>query len=193
MTSPLEWTSTQQRSRLLELMRTLAYREGDFKLSSGQMSSYYIDSKKVTLHPLGALLVGALLLERMPASAIAIGGLTLGADPIVTAVSVVSVLKRPEKSVGAFIVRKEIKKHGSQQWLEGFTLPTGSPVVIVDDVVTTGASGLQAVEKAEEQGCQILKILSLVDRNQGGRELYENRGYAYESLFVVDDFRSQPS
>lgn len=190
MTTPLEWSAPQQRSKLLALMRSYAYREGQFRLSSGQTSDYYIDSKKVTLHPLGALLVGSLLLDLVPTEAEAIGGLTLGADPIVTAVSLVSALKRPAQTVGAFIVRKEIKKHGSQQWLEGTTLEPGSKVVIVDDVVTTGASGLQAAVRAEEAGCQILKILAIVDRSQGGRDLYTEHGYTFEFLFEVSEFRT---
>ncbi|UFP93971.1 orotate phosphoribosyltransferase [Gloeobacter morelensis MG652769] len=191
MPSPLDWDFARQRSELLELMRTLCYREGDFKLSSGQLSSYYIDSKKATLHPLGALLAGSLLYQRLPEGAAAIGGLTLGADPIVTAVAVVSALRHPRGGVGAFIVRKEIKKHGSQQWIEGPSLAAGTPVVIVDDVVTTGASGLQAVEKAEEAGLKVVKILALVDRHQGGGALYAGRGYPFEALFSIEEFRSR--
>ncbi len=190
MQTPLDWEPEHQRHALLQLMRTLCYREGQFTLSSGQTSSYYIDSKKATLHPLGALLVGALLLERLPVETEAVGGLTLGADPIVTAISLVSALKRPDQGVGAFIVRKEIKKHGSQQWLEGTSLADGSKVAIVDDVVTTGASGLQAAVKAEEAHCEVVKVLALVDRDQGGRELYRDRGYDFEALFTIDDFRS---
>ncbi|AGY60124.1 orotate phosphoribosyltransferase [Gloeobacter kilaueensis] len=191
MPSPLDWDSARRQRELLALMRELCYREGDFKLSSGQTSTYYIDSKKATLHPLGALLVGLVLYDRLPEAVQAIGGLTLGADPIVTAVAVVAALKDPGRDFAAFIVRKEVKKHGSQQWLEGPPIAAGSTVAIVDDVVTTGASGLLAAEKAEAAGLKVAAILALVDRRQGGGELYAERGYRFEPVFTIDDFRSQ--
>ncbi|MBC8120532.1 MAG: orotate phosphoribosyltransferase [Gemmatimonadaceae bacterium] len=193
-TTPLGWSPEHKRLKLFELIRSVAYRAGDFTLSSGQKSAYYIDSKKVTLHPLGAILAGALLYELLPAQTESVGGLTLGADPLVTAIAMFSTLKRyPERGVAAFIVRKEPKKHGSQQWIEGPDLSAGASVVIVDDVVTTGASGLKAAEIAGGLGCKVLKIIALVDRDQGGPELYRERGYAYEAVYSISEFLSEPA
>jgi orotate phosphoribosyltransferase len=129
---------TQLREYLLDLFCQVAYREGDFLLSSGQRSSYYINGKQVTLHPQGSLAVGRILLSMLPPETQAVAGLTLGADPIVTAVSVVGATQG--QSIAALIVRKEAKGHGTQAYLEGPTLPAGSLVVVLEDVVTTGQS-----------------------------------------------------
>jgi len=152
------------------------------------MSRYYIDCKKVTLDPKGAALIGRLIFNRIkPLRPQGIGGLTLGADPIALAVAVTSYLKgRP---IPAFIIRKEPKGHGSQAWIEG-NLPEGAEVVVVEDVVTTGGSTLKAIERLKAHGCKILKVLAIVDRNEGGREKIGASGYSLEALFTVDDFLS---
>jgi orotate phosphoribosyltransferase len=160
-----------KRARLLELLRTRAFQEREVTLSSGLKSNFYIDCKQVSLHAEGAALIGELfhmLVEELAPAAVAVGGLTLGADPLATATSVVSFqLGRARE---AFIVRKEPKGHGTGQWLESTQLAAGAPVVILEDVVTTGASTLRAVERARLAGLTVLHAIGLVDRLEGGRE-----------------------
>ncbi|WP_396033032.1 orotate phosphoribosyltransferase [Candidatus Cyanaurora vandensis] len=176
------------RARLLTLLCQHAYREGDFTLASGQKSSYYINGKLVTLAAEGAYLTGKLLFDLLPTQVQAVGGLTLGADPLATAVSVVSFLAGKPRS--AFIVRKQAKGYGANQSVEGPPLPPGTPVAILEDVVTTGASALQAVEAVEKLGWQVAVILTLVDRNQGGAELYASRGYSFQALFTIAEVQA---
>ena len=176
------------RHDLLTLIAIHAYQEGHFKLVSGQISDYYIDGKMVTLHPRGAYLVGQvifdLIKDRRPD---AIGGLMIGADPIATAVALVSHLK--QQPIPAFIARKEIKAHGTRKALEG-PVPEGARVVIVDDVITTGGSLLQAAEAVRQADCEVLTTIALVDREQGGRESIEGQGYRYEPVFSISDVRA---
>ncbi|TAD96800.1 MAG: orotate phosphoribosyltransferase [Oscillatoriales cyanobacterium] len=173
------------RDRLLELLCSFAYREGDFVLSSGQKSSYYINCKPVTLHPEGALATGRLLLSMLSADVDAVAGLTLGADPIVTAVSVVSALG--DRPIPALIVRKEAKGHGTMAYIEGPTLSEGAKVVVLEDVVTTGKSAMQAVERLRGAGYKVDRILSLIDREQGGAEFYRSVGLDFEAVFTIKD------
>ena len=160
-----------KRARLLELLRTHAFQEREVTLSSGLKSSFYIDCKQVSLDAEGAALIGELfhlVIDEVAPSAIAVGGLTLGADPLATATSVFSFQAgRPR---AAFIVRKEPKGHGTGQGLESTQLPAGAPLVILEDGVTTGASTLRAIERSREAGFQGLHAVGLVDRLEGGRE-----------------------
>lgn len=180
---------TVLRQRLLDLFCTLAYREGDFVLSSGQRSSYYINGKQVTLHPQGALAIGRLLLPLIPETAQAVAGLTLGADPIVTAVSVVGAYEG--RSLTALIVRKEAKGHGTRAYIEGPELPEGSPVVVLEDVVTTGQSAMKAVERLRQGGYQVSQVIALVDRLQGGAELYQQAGLEFQALFSIAEIQQR--
>jgi orotate phosphoribosyltransferase len=178
---------TALRRQLLDLFCELAYREGDFVLSSGQRSSYYINGKLVTLHPQGALATGRLLLSELPADTEAVAGLTLGADPIVTAVSVVSAFEN--RPVPALIVRKEPKGHGTQAYIEGPTLPAGALVVVLEDVVTTGTSALKAVNRLRDAGYTVERVIALVDRQQGGAELYQKEGLEFQALFTIPEIQ----
>ncbi|MFQ5738050.1 MAG: orotate phosphoribosyltransferase [Acidobacteriota bacterium] len=181
------------RNRLLELLRRKSVQIGSFTLTSGQTSHYYLDSKHTTLHPEGACLSARLILEELKRRNIraeAIGGLTLGADPIVSAVAAVSFLQRElYPPLHGFIVRKEPKKHGTQRFIEGFEGGKGSPVVIVDDVCTTGNSALLAAQRAEAAGYRVVAVVCLVDREQGGSERL--RSYPFFSLLkaseILDD------
>ncbi|OCQ94391.1 orotate phosphoribosyltransferase [Oscillatoriales cyanobacterium USR001] len=175
------------RDRLLDLLCELAYREGDFVLSSGQKSSYYINCKPVTLHPQGALAVGRLLLSVLPADTEAVAGLTLGADPIVTAVSVVSAYQN--RPIPGLIVRKETKGHGTMAYIEGPILREGAKVVVLEDVVTTGGSAMKAVERLRGAGYEVNRVISLIDRQQGGAEFYAANGLEFEALFVISDLQ----
>lgn len=177
------------RQQLLDLFCQNAYREGDFVLSSGQRSTYYINGKQVTLHPEGSLMGGRLLLSMLPAQTEAVAGLTLGADPIVTAVSIVGAYER--KAIAPLIVRKEAKGHGTQAYIEGLTLPQGTPVVVLEDVVTTGQSALKAVDRLRQAGYQVEQVISLVDRQQGGAELYQEKGLRFEAVFTIAEIQQR--
>lgn len=176
------------RTALLDLMCQVAYKEGDFTLSSGKKSTYYINGKQVTLHAQGALMVSRLLLDMLPAGTVGVGGLTLGADPMVSAVSIVGAYEN--KPVTPLIIRKEAKGHGTRAYIEGPDLPEGSLVTILEDVVTTGASALKAVERLRAAGYVVNDILALVDRQQGGRELYDKEDLNFQSIFTVEELQA---
>jgi orotate phosphoribosyltransferase len=180
---------TNLRQKLLDLFCQLAYKEGDFVLSSGQRSSYYINGKEVTLHPQGALAIGRLLLSLVPQDTEAVAGLTLGADPIVTAVSVVSAYEN--RPIPALIIRKEAKGHGTRAYIEGPSLPEGAKVVVLEDVVTTGQSAMKAVERLRAAGYTVDRVISLVDRQQGGAEFYQSVGLKFEAVFVIQEIQGR--
>lgn len=177
------------RQYLLDLFCQRAYREGNFKLSSGQESSYYINGKQVTLHALGAMMVGRVMLPMVPPTAIAVAGLTLGADPIVAAVSVVGVYEN--RPLTPLIVRKQAKGHGTQVYVEGPELPQGASVVVLEDVVTTGQSALQAVDRLRQSGYEVDQVISLVDREEGGAELYQEKGLKFEAVFSIREIQAR--
>lgn len=177
------------RAALLDLICTVAYQEGNFTLSSGQQSPYYINGKQVTLHPQGGLMVGRVLLALLPAGTVGVGGLTLGADPLVTAVSVVGAYEG--RWITPLIVRKAAKGHGTQAYIEGPTLPEGSPVVVLEDVVTTGQSALQAISRLRQAGYAVNQVIALVDRQQGGAELYAQQGLDFQSVYTIAEVRAR--
>ena len=178
-----------KRARLLAQLARLSYERREVTLASGMKSDFYIDCKQTVLTAEGHFLVGSLMLGlvRERAAAVeAIGGLTMGADPLASAVSTLSyVTGRP---LAAFYVRKEPKGHGTGQWIEGAkSLRPGMPVAIVEDVVTTGGSALKAIGRAREFGLEVKLILGLVDREEGGREALE-REAPLVTLFRKRDF-----
>ncbi len=178
------------RAELLALLRDRSYERRKVTLASGRESDFYVDGKQTSLHPRGAFLLGRLLLEKIPlfGRVDAVGGPTLGADPLATSVALVSSLEgRP---LPAFIVRKEPKGHGTKKWIEGQkNLVPGGSVVVVEDVVTTGGSGLSAVEKIEGEGYRVAGLLAVVDREEGAREAIEARGYRFESLYTKTEIQ----
>lgn len=156
------------REQLLDLIATQSFRLGSFKLSSGLQSDYYIDCRTTTLHALGAELTGRIfleLIENQQWKPEAIGGMTLGADPIVSAVAVLS--SQAKKPIHGFLVRKAEKAHGMGQRIEGFQ-EKGARVVIVDDVCTTGGSTIQAIQAAREFGFNVVGSACLVEREEAG-------------------------
>jgi len=171
--------------RLLALaLERGAIKYGDFTLSSGKKSSYYFDGRRLTLDPEGSYLVGRAFWQMLDGADVqAIGGPTLGADPIVTAVALTSHLEG--KPMAAFIVRKEAKTHGTGQLIEG-PLEEGSRVAIVDDSCSTGGSLFHAVEAAEAAGCTVVKVLAILDRHQGGSDELRRRGYDFIALMEAD-------
>ena len=175
------------RAALLDLLCHVAYKEGDFLLSSGQHTSYYINGKQVTLHAQGGALVGRVLLPLLLPDTKAVAGLTLGADPIVTAASIVAAYEG--RALTALIVRKEAKGHGTRAYIEGPELPPGTPIAVLEDVVTTGQSAMKAVHRLIDAGYTIRQVISLVDREQGGGELYQQEGLEFKSVFSIQDIQ----
>ena len=180
----------RDREELLEILKKKSYREGKVVLASGKESDFYIDCRQTSLSARGHLLVGKLffqLIQEHFPSARGVGGPTLGADPLISAVSLISALE--EKPLDGFIVRKEPKGHGTGAWIEGLSnLGPGSPVVLLEDVITTGGSSQKAIARAEEAGLKVLGLVVLVDRREGGREAIEKQGVALVSLFTRNDF-----
>ena len=173
--------------QLRDIIRQKSLRIGDFTLTSGKKSSYYLDCRMTTLDPQGALLIARLILDRIRTQKIqadAIGGLTMGADPIATAVAVVSALEG--HPLPAFIVRKETKAHGTQKAIEGWDGKPSARVIVVDDVCTTGDSILKAADRAEEAGYEVAAAFCVVDREEGGTEIIAKR-YPFYSLFTAKE------
>ena len=177
------------RQQLLDLFCHVAYQEGEFVLSSGQQASYYINGKQVTLHPQGGLAVGRVLLSLLPDDTQAVAGLTLGADPLVTAVSVVAAYQG--RALTALIVRKEAKGHGTQAYIEGPALSAGTSVTVLEDVVTTGQSAMKAVARLQAAGYSVNGVIALVDREQGGAECYQHAGIPFQSVFTIRDLKAR--
>ncbi|TSK08847.1 MAG: orotate phosphoribosyltransferase [Geobacter sp.] len=174
-----------EKERLKKIIIELSYEKRNVTLASGRQSDFYFDGKQTTLHPEGGYLTGKLFFDAIKdvEGVEGVGGLTLGADPIATSTSVVSFLEG--KPVPAFIIRKEPKGHGTGAWLEGRkNLKPGSKVVIVEDVVTSGGSSIKAIKRAEEEGLKVLGVVTLVDREEGGRENIEAEGYWLKSIFT---------
>ena len=160
------------------LMRTGALRTGDFTLASGKKSDYYFDSKRLTLHHDGAKLVAKHLTGKLGA-ADAVGGMALSAIPIV------AIMVHYGAAARGFYVRDERKSHGTKNLIEGQLPEPGSNVVIIDDVVTTGASVCTAIRAAEAAGCTVTKVIALLDRNEGGSDALRRKGYNFEALYSV--------
>ncbi|HEX7238799.1 MAG TPA: orotate phosphoribosyltransferase [Longimicrobiaceae bacterium] len=176
-----------ERDRLLRLLLGRSFRLGDFVLASGARSRYYIDCRTTTTHAEGQFLVGRLgleLLEGIVPAPAAVGGLTMGADPVAYAIAHASwAAGRP---VHAFSVRKEPKAHGTGKRIEG-CFAAGDRVVVVEDVVTSGGSALRACEAVRAEGGEVLAVLALVDRESGGREAIEAAGFPVHTLFGVSE------
>ena len=180
----------EDRERLLELLRQLSFERRKVVLASGRESDFYIDCKRTALTAEGHVLVGRCLFERVRRVrplVRAVGGLTLGADPLASAIALTSFLEG--EAVDAFVVRKEPKGHGTGQWIEGRrTIPDGSRVAVLEDVVTTGGSALKAIERCRAEALVPVACLALVDRREGGREAIEASGVPLEALFAREDF-----
>ncbi len=181
-----------RKDRLIELLllRSFQYSENPpFVLASGKTSPYYINCKPVTLHPEGLNLIGALGYEHAKRLGVtAVGGLTLGADPIACAIASHSHAR--SKPMQAFVVRKVAKGHGLDRWIEG-ELPPGTPVAVLDDVLTTGASTISAIERAREAGLQVEDAIVLVDREQGGREAVQAYGVQVHAMITLSELMAR--
>lgn len=172
------------KDRLLTILAKQSYIEGKIILASGKESNYYVDCKQTTLHHEGNTLISYLFFKMLNPGINAVGGLTMGADPLATGVSQMAYLISG-KNIDAFYVRKEPKKHGRSLWIEGPIKP-GNKVTILEDVVTTGGSSIKAIEKVQEFGCSVEQVLAIVDRNEGGREIYKEKGFDYKYIFDIN-------
>ncbi|MGE4299258.1 MAG: orotate phosphoribosyltransferase [Desulfovibrionaceae bacterium] len=169
---------------LARLLLEKSYKEGDFTLTSGKKSEYYFDCKQTALHPEGAYLIGKLFVDMLEGvDVMGVGGMTLGADPLVSAVTVVSHLE--DRPLPGFIVRKQSKGHGTNQYLEGMAnFRPGDKVAMLEDVVTTGGTLIKACERVRDAGLDIVAVLCVLDREEGGRENLAAAGYALRSIFT---------
>jgi len=173
------------RAELADVLREKSLVRGEFTLASGKKSNYYLDCRLTTLDPQGALLTGYCILELLDEMKIApdaIGGLSMGADPVVSAAIVVSAIE--DRPLPGFLVRKEAKKHGRQKQIEGIENLSGKKVVIADDVCTTGGSTQEAIDAAERAGAEVVAVISLVDREEGGSDTLRAK-YNYRSIFTA--------
>ena len=173
------------RERLLDMMlREKALLYGDFTLSSGKRSSYYFDGRLISLYPEGAYLIGRIMFHLLKEEQVdAVGGLGFGAGPLATSIAIVSHLEG--KPIPAFMIREQRKEYGTQKQIEG-KCPRGGRVAIVDDVVTQGGSVLKAIEVVEVEGCQVVKVIALLDRREGGSDELRKRGYDFTAVYSAD-------
>ena len=174
--------TSSDRQELADLVRRLSVVRGQFTLSSGKQADYYVDLRRATLHHRAGALIGRLMRELTDDwDYAAVGGLTLGADPVATAV-----MHAPGRPVDAFVVRKSVKAHGMQRLIEGADV-TGQLVLVVEDTSTTGASALTAVHAVRDAGGQVVGVATVVDRATGAAEAIEADGVAYRSLLGLAD------
>jgi orotate phosphoribosyltransferase len=181
---PLPQTSAEQRALLLQLLAERAYRHGQFTLASGRTSTHYVNCKPVSLSGPGLALLSAQMLELVEGEAAAVAGLTLGADPLVSGVAQAAALA--SRQLDALIVRKEAKGHGTGAWLEGPLPAAGSVITVLEDVVTTGGSSLKAVHQLREAGYTVNRVVTIVDRQEGGLEAMTAAGLELRSLFLLE-------
>ena len=149
------------KGELLCLIKTYCYRKGEYTLSSGKKSEHYVNCKPVTLSGVGLNIISQLFTQELSPSSLAVGGLTLGADPLVAGVAMIA-------GVDGLIVRKEPKGHGTQAWIEGPALPLNTEITVLEDVITTGGSAIKAVEKLRDAGYKVNEIITIVDRQEDG-------------------------
>lgn len=178
------------RQALIDLFQQRALKFGDFTLASGKKATFYLDGKQVTLNSQGLRLVAEGLLDLLSGVDFeAIGGMSIGADPIIGAV--LTVAAEQGRDLKGILVRKEAKGHGTNRFIEGPVEP-GARVVVVDDVVTTGGSSLLAVDRIVEFGCQVVQVVGIVDRLEGGAENFAARDLPFASLLTIEDFGITP-
>ena len=181
--------------QLKNLIREKSLKFGDFTLASGKKATYYLDGKQVTLDSVGAKLIGQGMLDvlrnekafltaegKLPD---AVGGMSIGADPITAATIVMAAIH--DVPMRGFMVRKQSKGHGTNQFIEG-PVKVGDRVVILEDVVTTGGSSLEAIQRVEDAGITVVGVIAIIDRMEGGAEAFAEKGYIFRSLLTIKDF-----
>nr|WP_322775868.1 orotate phosphoribosyltransferase [Synechococcus sp. CBW1107] len=183
--TPIPDTAQGRRQVLLELLATRAYRHGQFTLASGRSSDHYVNCKPVSLSGYGLALLAMAMLEQVEEEAAAVAGLTLGADPLVSGVAMAAA--QAGLPLDALIVRKQAKGHGTGAWLEGPLPAAGSRITVLEDVVTTGGSSLKAVEQLRQAGYVVERVVTIVDRQEGGLDAMTAAGLELRSLFLLDE------
>ena len=177
----------ETREEFITLLKEKAYRKGDFTLSSGRKSEHYVNCKPVTLQGDALMFVSWCMLECLEEDCDAVGGLTLGADPLVAGVAMVAAID--ERSLGGLIVRKEPKGHGTQAWIEGPSLPKGSKVTVLEDVITTGGSAIKAAEKLRDAGYVVENVVAIINRQEGTEadDAMDDVNLNLISLFMLEE------
>ena len=182
----MDQATFERRNQLYMLLRERAFRRGRVVLASGKESDYYFDMKPAMLDPDGAALMAELILQELQGFTVdAVGGLEMGAVPLIAPVA----MKSPAfgRYLPGFFVRKAVKDHGTQKRVDGNDI-TGKSVVILEDVTTTGGSAMDAVKAVEEAGAKVALVISILDRGEGAAELYEKAGIPFKSLFKAEEF-----
>ncbi|MAF41523.1 MAG: orotate phosphoribosyltransferase [Cyanobium sp. ARS6] len=182
---PVHSDSSRDRQVLLDRLAREAYRTGQFTLASGLTSEHYVNCKPVALSGSGLALLGPAMLAMVEKEASAVGGLTLGADPLVSGVAMAAA--QQGRDLNALIVRKQAKGHGTGAWLEGPLPEAGALVTVLEDVVSTGGSSIQAVNQLKKAGYTVQRVITIVDREQGGREAMDEAGLELVSLFRLNE------
>ena len=173
------------RERLLHRLAESAYRRGQFTLASGRSSEHYVNCKPVSLSGTGLVLISTAMLENVEVDAVAVAGLTLGADPLVSGVAMAAA--QTGRPLEALIVRKQAKGHGTGAWLEGPLPQVGALVTVLEDVVTTGGSSIQAVNQLRQAGYSVQRVITIVDREEGGQDAMDEAGLQLVSLFRLSE------
>ena len=181
----LPLTPEEQRKTLLRHLARAAYRRGQFTLASGRQSEHYVNCKPVSLSGSGLALVSSAMLPLVEPDSVAVAGLTLGADPLVSGVAMTAAAAG--RSLDALIVRKQAKGHGTGAWLEGPLPEAGALVTVLEDVVTTGGSSLKAVNQLKEAGYRVQRVVTIVDREEGGAAAMQAAGLDLVSLFLLSE------
>ena len=181
----LPLTPEEQRKTLLRHLARAAYRRGQFTLASGRQSEHYVNCKPVSLSGSGLALVSSAMLPLVEPESVAVAGLTLGADPLVSGVAMTAAAAG--RSLDALIVRKQAKGHGTGAWLEGPLPESGALVTVLEDVVTTGGSSLKAVNQLKEAGYRVQRVVTIVDREEGGAAAMQAAGLDLVSLFLLSE------
>ena len=182
---PVNSDPSMDRQVLLDRLAREAYRHGQFTLASGRSSEHYVNCKPVALSGSGLALLSPAMLELVDNNAAAVGGLTLGADPLVSGVAMAAA--QQGRDLNALIVRKQAKGHGTGAWLEGPLPGPGALVTVLEDVVTTGGSSIQAVNQLKEAGYAVRRVVTIVDREEGGQEAMDQAGLELVSLFRLSE------
>ena len=177
------------REKILDMLARRAYRYGQFKLASGLESNHYVNCKPVSLSSNGLYMLSLSLLKGVEPDAMAVAGLTLGADPLVSGVAMAAA--QANRHLDALIVRKAAKGHGTDAWLEGPLPEKGSLITVLEDVVTTGGSSIKAVNQLREAGYVVRRVLTIVDRQEGGDLAMNEEGLELHSLFLLKEIASR--
>jgi|TARA_Y100000052_G_scaffold25599_1_gene29324 orotate phosphoribosyltransferase len=175
------------KDELLKMIKEKGYRKGEFTLSSGRKSEHYVNCKPITLDGRGLAITSAMLMECIDEKSVAVAGLTLGADPLVSGVAIMSAFNRG--TLSGLIVRKEAKGHGTNEYIEGPLPPEGSRVTVLEDVVTTGESSIKAVKRLRDAGYEVKRIVSIIDRqeNEEANTAFKLAGLEFYSLFSLEE------